>query len=181
MRGFRFPTRMEFVDWGGRLCHDFQDLAAQGTFSGQVVKTKSAALTAICVLAWGAVILGHHSLADAYRVDQHRTIQGTLTELNIRNPHSLMTVSAPDGDGRTVGWEIEWLGVSDLTKAGIHRLTLRTGDQVTVTGAPVKGEDRQQRKLLMQRIVRATDQWKWESPIGFGYPSTTPLPRLPNP
>jgi hypothetical protein len=117
--------------------------------------------------------LGHHSLAGTYSLDRHATIQGSLVEFTMRNPHSFLVVEVKDDSGRVQRWGIEWSGTSALQRTGVTSTTLRIGDPVVITGAPSK--DAAETKLLMQRIVRSSDQWAWEGQVG-NPPATTPLP-----
>jgi hypothetical protein len=51
----------------------------------------------------------HHSFAATY-FDNVVTIEGELVQFLFRNPHSFVQVMAPDPQGTTQRWAIEWSG-----------------------------------------------------------------------
>ena len=137
------------------------------------MKTIVAAFVVAGILLAGMTTFGHHSFAGTYDLDQHKTIQGTVTSFTVRNPHSYLMIEVKDADGKVQVWGVEWAGKTVLRDSGVTQTTLQFGDRVIITGAPPKGNEA---KLLMQRIVRAADQWTWQGQVGRFISSNTPLP-----
>lgn len=69
-------------------------------------------ITVIAVLAaWlclsGAAV-AHHSVGINFDNSKAFTLTGILKELDIRNPHSQITLSVKGTDGAVEDWFIEW-------------------------------------------------------------------------
>ena len=98
---------------------------------------------AIGFLMSSGSLLAHHS-ASIYDRDHTVTLTGTVTEFAFTNPHVEIRFDATDGKGNTEHWVAESGPPNRLYRAGWTAKTLKPGDQITVTGAPVKDG----RKLL---------------------------------
>ena len=105
----------------------------------------------------------HHSFAATYFVDQEVTVKGTVTEFLYRNPHSFMKVNVTDAKGQTQTWTVEWGGGAQLSQDHVSRDTLRPGDVVTISGNP--GRNKDENRMRLHKIVRASDNWTWEGTI----------------
>ena len=106
-----------------------------------------------------ATAAAHHSFSATYDGSREMRIEGEVAQFLFRNPHSMVHVLAPDGDGEMRRWAIEWAGVNALTGQGITRETLRIGDNVIVTGNP--GRVPSDYRMRMLSIERPLDGWKW--------------------
>ena len=115
---------------------------------------KPLAVTAILA---AAAAFGHHSFNGTYQIDQQVTLAGTITRVQLRNPHSMLELDVRSGDGTTRRWTIE-LGAAVLTS------TLKTGDEVALTVSPRKSvapSDAPSREGLLRTLRRASDQFEW--------------------
>jgi hypothetical protein len=106
----------------------------------------------------------HHSVTALYLQDQTVTIKGTLKEFLWRNPHSLFKVEAPDETGALRLWVVEGAAPTQLAADGVTRTTLRPNDLVIVTGRP--GRASGEHRILLQRIERPSDGFKWQGNSG---------------
>src|ERR1043165_7013113 len=99
----------------------------------------------------------HHSYAATYDTSKEVKLAGKLLQLSFKNPHSYVTVQAPDAKGAMQRWAVEWAGTSQLSSRGVTQDTLKIGDEVTVVGRPsrVPGEF----KLLMVNIKAPGFSW----------------------
>ena len=66
--------------------------------------TKRRVQTAIVVIVGGVLtsgvrVDGHHNYFTRYAMNETVTIEGPVTDVLLRNPHSLVRVTAPDLDG----------------------------------------------------------------------------------
>jgi len=90
-------------------------------------------IIAITVLA-GTATYAHHSYGATYDTSREIKLEGKILQFSYRNPHSFVTVQAPDQDGVQQRWAIEWSGTAQLATAGVTRESLKVGDQVVVVG-----------------------------------------------
>ena len=109
----------------------------------------------------GVGVEGNHNYLTRYAMNETMTIDGRLTELLLRNPHSFVHVEAPDHEGRLHTWVIEWHAAALLDREGVTRETLKTGDRVVVVGNPGRKEEH---ALFMNSITRPADGWTWGGP-----------------
>ena len=111
----------------------------------------------------GVAAYGHHSFAGSYMEDKIVTIEGTVAEFNIRNPHSFISVEVTDKEGKTTRWGGEWGGVTQLSQGGINRFTLKIGEKIIIDGAPAR--DSSDHKVLVRKVVRpataTTPEFTW--------------------
>lgn len=76
----------------------------------------------------------HHSFVTHYVTDEVFRISGTITELQLRNPHSFYYLDVEKGDGSVERWELEAHSVALLSRMGIDHDTVAVGQRVTVAG-----------------------------------------------
>lgn len=106
----------------------------------------------------------HHSFTGTYdEKAKPMTIKGEIVQFLFRNPHSFIHVMAPDDKGDVQRWAIEWGGGGQIQRMGITRETLKPGDVVVITGAPSR--QAADHRLLVRRIERPLDGWKWEGTV----------------
>ena len=100
----------------------------------------------------------HHSLAATY-LDKEVKLEGKILDLLLRNPHSFLQIEAPDENGVTQRWSLEWRSSGQLGQQGIKRDTLKVGDEVTITMNPSRtaGDHRGALKTLH----RKSDGFGW--------------------
>lgn len=79
----------------------------------------------------------HHGTAE-YDNTKTISLQGTVTALQYLNPHALILFTVKDDKGQTSDWTAELQSPNLLSRRGWSRSTLKPGDQVVVTGHPVK-------------------------------------------
>jgi hypothetical protein len=101
----------------------------------------------------------HHSFGATYEVSKQVKLEGKIAQFVYRNPHSFVHVEAPDAEGKTQRWAVEWGGTAQLTTAGVTRESLKVGDKVTIVARPsrVPGEYR----VLMVNLLRPSDGFTW--------------------
>ena len=104
-------------------------------------------------------VVAHHSFQATYDMDTEIEIQGTLMQINFRNPHSSAMVVAPDKDGNMQRWGVEWGGASLLIRQGLTRTSFRPGDEVIITGQPSR--DATDYRMRMESILRPADGFGW--------------------
>jgi hypothetical protein len=96
------------------------------------------------VLAAGVVLLmvsgpvvAHHGGAQ-YDTKHPVTMSGTVTEYLFTNPHVQIHIDVTTENGSVEKWVAETASPQRLFGFGWNAKTLKPGDKVTVTGAPLK-------------------------------------------
>ena len=87
---------------------------------------------ALSLLSWPA--LGHHSIVAFYDQDRRVEIEGTVTEVFWRNPHTGFTIEVVNADGEVEEWVTEGNTTSELTRRGFSRDSVKVGDRVRAGG-----------------------------------------------
>ena len=95
----------------------------------------------IAVLCGGVSTAAHHSVAVNFDNSQVLTLTGQITELDIRNPHSQITLQVTESDGTVKEWFIEWSDRNALVRRKVKFELLRVGDTVTITASPSRRLD----------------------------------------
>jgi hypothetical protein len=121
-------------------------------------------LVSLVTLAAGATAFGHHSYGATYDVNREITLEGKLVQFSYRNPHSYVTIQAPDDKGVQQRWSVEWSGTTQLSNKGITQQTLKVGDQVRVVGRPSRV--RNEYRALMVSLLRPADGFTWGTRAG---------------
>lgn len=83
-------------------------------------------------------VFAHHGDAGRYE-DNVVVMQGTVVEMQLITPHSIIVVDVPDETGKMVRWQAEMGGRTAMIKEfGWTKDTLKPGDKITLTGRKVK-------------------------------------------
>src|SRR5215471_3756150 len=123
------------------------------------MKRQALALAAWLTLVCLAPISAHHPLSD-YDLEKTQTLDGTLVEFQLANPHSLLYLDAPDQTGKSLRWTIEWAPALLLKKQGVTISTLAEGDHLVVTGFAARNPA--DRRIRLRTIRRPRDGWTWK-------------------
>lgn len=116
----------------------------------RVVSRSSALIVALCI--GGAAAAHHPPLMERCH---SLTVTGRIAGIEWHNPHVELMVATDSGES----YEMIWLGLQALSRAGIDRNTLRVGDRVTVTVGT--RDDVVERPMLLAAITRTSDGWEW--------------------
>jgi hypothetical protein len=101
---------------------------------------KSIAVTlAFSIISWPA--LGHHSITAFYDQDRRVEIEGIVTDVFWRNPHTGFTIEVVNAEGEVEEWATEGNTTSQLVRNGFNRDSVKIGDRVRAAGrASRRGE-----------------------------------------
>lgn len=80
----------------------------------------------------------HHSFLAEFDPDQPIQLRGTLTKIELINPHSWFHIDVVGDDGEVVSWAIEAGTPNTLYRKGINRNTLPVGIEIVVDGYRAK-------------------------------------------
>ena len=85
---------------------------------------------------------GHHSVVAFYDTTRYAEIEGIVTEVFWRNPHTGYTIEVVNADGEVEEWVTEGSPTSELARRGYYRDTVQVGDRVRYIGRPSRRGER---------------------------------------
>jgi Family of unknown function (DUF6152) len=93
---------------------------------------------AACLSLLPAPVAAHHG--DAGRYDETPfIITGTLVEIKLTNPHSILSFEVTDANGKVTRWQAEMGGGQQLVRQfGWTKDNPKIGDTITLNGRKVK-------------------------------------------
>ena len=95
------------------------------------------ALAAMLLAAGPAT--AHHSFSAFNRSEAaKRSVQGTVKEFELINPHGWLKLLAPEPGGGTALWSFETSSATQLQKQGWAPDSVHVGDKLTVTYYPLR-------------------------------------------
>ena len=80
----------------------------------------------------------HHAFSAEYDSTRPVELHGTITKVELTNPHSWITIEVQADDGTTETWEIEAGAPNGLYRRGFTRDSLPIGTEVTIRGYRAK-------------------------------------------
>ena len=86
----------------------------------------------------GAEGQAHHAVASVYDLNTEIVLEGELTKLNFRNPHSNLELAVANADGTTTDWILTTASTQVLTRAGVQRDTIKPGEFLKITVLPAR-------------------------------------------
>jgi Family of unknown function (DUF6152) len=99
---------------------------------------RHASVLAASLFLMSVPVVAHHG--DAGRYDENPfIITGTIVEIKLTNPHSILVFDATDANGKVVRWQAEMTGGQQLVRQfGWNKESPKIGDKVTLYGRKVK-------------------------------------------
>jgi len=91
-------------------------------------------------LALTGTASAHHSFA-VFDMSQQKTIEGTVSDFQWTNPHTWTWVDVKNADGSVTKYGFEGMSPNFLGRRGWSKNTLKPGDHVKITYAPLKSGD----------------------------------------
>lgn len=115
-------------------------------------RTKNAKLIlALFPLGIGAPVSAHHSFAAAYDMSDAITIEGTIVQVRLTNPHSWFFLDVKGEDGEVERWSFEAGTPSGMIRNGYTPKVIKEGDVVTISG--FRARDASKNSGMMRELV----------------------------
>jgi hypothetical protein len=111
-------------------------------------------VTGVMLLLAGSVS-AHHGYAS-YNRTETMTIEGTLVDMQYRNPHVVLRIQTEKGVFYTATWD----SALSLRHSCVDVSTLKVGDRLVVSGAPPV-DITQHQLALLTAVRRPSDGWLW--------------------
>ena len=112
-----------------------------------------AALPFVLVFGVGAPVAAHHSFAAHYDMATPITVQGTIVEVRLANPHSWFYLDVTNADGTVARWAFEAGTPSGMIRNGYKPRELAPGTSVTITGFHAR--DRARNLGMLRQLTTA--------------------------
>jgi hypothetical protein len=87
------------------------------------------ALASLAAPAWA-----HHAFAAEFDAKKPVHLEGTLTKVELINPHSWIHIDVTGTDGKVTNWMVEAGSPNVLLRRGFNKNTIPTGTKVVVDG-----------------------------------------------
>ncbi len=98
----------------------------------------SLAASVVAVVVVVATVSAHHAFSAEFDAKMPVTLQGTVTRIEMVNPHGWIYIDVKGSDGKIVNWAIETGGPNALARRGVKKGFLPIGQVVIVTGYRAK-------------------------------------------
>lgn len=82
------------------------------------------------------ILFAHHSFAVNFDITGSAEVRGVVTDVRIRNPHSIIELDVEGAGGATEQWVVETHSVPLLLRVGIDSSTFVEGEELIVRGMP---------------------------------------------
>src|SRR5262245_24056696 len=81
----------------------------------------------VAALLSPAAVLAHHAFSAEFDTKMPVTLQGTVTRIEMVNPHGWIHIDVKGPDGNVVSWAIETAGPNTLARRGVKKSSLPLG------------------------------------------------------
>ena len=122
---------------------------------------------AVAILVSCTVADAHHSISSIYDGSRRVTLDGSVTQFQLINPHPFLFVDVKDESGKAQQWRLEMDNRSELAAIGVTATTFKPGDRVVAAGSLART---QPQSLYLLRLDRPAD--------GFWYEQVGNSPRI---
>jgi hypothetical protein len=91
-----------------------------------------AVVVAVGLLLVPAPMQAHHAFAAAFDENKPINLRGTVTKVELINPHAWIWIDVKGPDGKVVNWGVEGGPPTNLFRNGITKATLPVGTEIKV-------------------------------------------------
>ena len=116
--------------------------------------TLTALLCTLAISGGTTAVLAHHSFAAAFDMTKPVTVQGTIVQVRLENPHSWFFLDVKDpASGEVARWAFEAGTPSGMIRNGFKPNLIKKGSVVTIKGFHAK--DPTQKMGMLRELVTA--------------------------
>jgi len=116
---------------------------------------------AALALLLGPALRAHHAIGALYDSSHRASLDGTVAEFQLINPHPFLFLDVVDDSGAQ-RWKLELDNRSELAAIGVTAATFKPGDRVVVTGSRSRTDPH---GLYLLRLDRPADGF-WYEQVG---------------
>ena len=115
---------------------------------------RTALLLVFAVLLGQPIVPAHHSFAAAFDMNAPVTVQGTIVQVRLENPHSWFFLDVKDPtSGEVTRWAFEAGTPSGMIRNGFKPGLIQKGSVVTIKG--VHARDPKQNMGMLRELITA--------------------------
>ena len=103
---------------------------------GKLMTRRLGVLIAAVVCSAQFPLQAHHAIGETYDEERTIVVEGKVSSFLFGNPHSMIQLRVPDGQGAVHTWALEWRGAGHLQQLGWTDNALTTGDHGRIRGNP---------------------------------------------
>ena len=97
-------------------------------------RTLAGLVVVVVVLLSTVPLFAHHSFAAEFDDKKPITIKGSLTKVELTNPHGWLYMNVKDKDGKIQNWAVETGAPLTLIRQGGDKKSLAVGTEIIVEG-----------------------------------------------
>src|SRR5215510_13886072 len=113
----------------------------------------AALVSALLAFGIGLPVWAHHSFAAAFDMNAPVTVQGTIVQVRLENPHSWFFLDVKNESGKVVRWAFEAGTPSGMVRNGFKPGIIKKGVEVTIKGFHAK--DPAQNMGMLRELILA--------------------------
>jgi hypothetical protein len=115
---------------------------------------RTAALVGLVSLDAATAVSAHHSFAAAFDMTSPVTVQGTIVQVRLENPHSWFFLDVKDpASGEVVRWAFEAGTPGGMIRNGFKASLIKKGSVVTIKGFHAR--DPTQKMGMLRELITA--------------------------
>jgi hypothetical protein len=114
---------------------------------------RAAVVWSVFALGVAATASAHHSFAAAFDMNKPVTVQGTIVQVRLENPHSWFFLDVKNASGKVERWAFEAGTPSGMVRNGFKPGIIKKGVEVTIKGFHAK--DPTQNMGMLRELVLA--------------------------
>jgi hypothetical protein len=99
---------------------------------------KILAAVAVCMTLAAVPLLAHHAFAAEFDANKPVKLRGTVTKLELINPHAWFHIDVKETDGKVTKWMIEGAAPNALLRRGFTQDSLPIGTEIIIEGYRAK-------------------------------------------
>jgi hypothetical protein len=101
-------------------------------------RTVAVIIASVSLFFIPAPMKAHHAFAASFDDQTPIVLQGTVSRVELMNPHSWFWIDVKEPDGKIVTWGIEGGSPNSLITLGVTKNTLPIGTEIIVNGYRAK-------------------------------------------